>query len=381
MAKLTPYAMITRTHQRSDRRGYVLGIALVVMLVFLITCIGFMNLTYTDAIETTRKSHDLQTFWASESANNLAIRHLELLPDYRTTPTNLTGRIGEIDYATEVKKNDHHYTIRTTARRGTWKRVVEFQAETTPLSWHPAFYTYAALVENGTITTAANASITGSVHDNDVGGSIPGPMMDTSYYDKLLSKAATSGAAEASSYLTLDDSTLFIRGDQSIQSILGSGMLIVSDDIEIQANATIGPNVTMLAGDRIDIQSGVSFGTNTTLYAGNLLSSMDNCHFSGASSLISALNISIADHCTVFGSMYAAQSITISSNTTIQGSAFAVSSFAMGAHSTLQHAPNQFADFVPPILEGSAEHISTRHQWSEPSIVATTPPDAEEEDD
>ena len=351
--------------KKAGKEGYVLAVVMVVMVIFMMTCASFLNFTYVDVAEVSKKSNEMETFWAGESANNYTIRLLEITPSYRASPTNMVGTLSLNTYTTLVQKSFSEYTLTTTASHGSWKKTIAQRIRTTPIDWHPAFTNYAAYAHTGAVTSAPSATITGSTRSYGSGGSIGLPGIEAAYFDVFTDQATASGSLPVASNIDLNGADLFIKGDQDISNLVGGpARLIVSGNVTLTDGASVATNLTIISGSSVQINPGTTIDTDTFVYANGNITISSNTTFSAYAKLVAGSSLDLGSYSSVQGILFAGNNMTISSNAIVSGSMVAGNQISIGDNCTISHQPGYFSPTIPDGIEGSAEHRSASLEWS-----------------
>ena len=351
----------------SEKGGYVLSVILVIMVVFSFTCANLVNYAYVNNVEVSTKSNNLQTFWATESAMTLAIRSIELDPTFRASPNSIGGSVGNADFKLSVTKNFNNYTINTFSAGGDSTQQASTTISTRPAGWHPAFSNYVAFVDNGFVTLATNTQVKGIVYDNNLVSADTMPALDVTLSSVQIKQDLSYVTQYEKVYTDDDDDEWYYRevlaAPSQLDGVNEGSAINGAESITLSDNTVVGAESTVKSLDTLVFGASTTIGTSNEFYAANSIVVGPDSTFEQGTSLISAGDIVIESGAQIYGAIYAAGSVSISSNVVVYGSVVAGSGITIGENTLLVHDPSLFAEEVPETIEGTDEHIATRHVW------------------
>src|ERR1039457_449056 len=91
-----------RTRRHAQRRGTVLGLVLIVMVVLSILMAGLWSLRTADGTAAAHSGTSLEAFWAAEAGVHDALLRLNYSTNYFASPTNFHGTVTNGSYAVSV---------------------------------------------------------------------------------------------------------------------------------------------------------------------------------------------------------------------------------------------------------------------------------------
>lgn len=357
------------------RRGAVLGVVLIVLLIFSLLGFQLVELSAKDGEETARAANSSQAFWLAEAGLHHARAMLRSSSAFRAAPWTLTGNGMAYTANTIVAPDGITFTISSTGTVQTAVRGVQqtLQAE----EGFPAAFDYVLFGGGGDMTIRKDATITGDVfQDGDVTffqppamtgtlyatGTVDGspsteppdppptmPALDTSYYDALIAYAATNGGGSRTYPLALGGATLYVMGNESIGDITGPGTLVVGGDASLGQNVILGDNTWVISGGTFSIDKNLQAGSNCLLYAAIGFDIAKSADVSiGNCTLITPGDIDVKKNLTMSGLLYAGGTITMEKDTTLVGSAVAGQGFDISKLPNLTYDASQFPPFLPP---------------------------------
>jgi len=225
----------------SDKKGVILGIVLIYMLIMTILGYGILHLSYANSIQTNKSVFSNQAFWLADAGIEQVLCKLttDSPAGYRQSPTGFSGSGGILNnyngnYAVSVDKGDPDLTIFTS--RGTYgqlnNRSVSYTLPNAFFS--PLYYDKNAHCDEG-ITFQGGAPTPGTVPSS----------MDLSYY---------SNAAQAAGQ--------YVPGNKTFSAGVYSGIWYVGRRATIESGVTI--NGSVIAANGIDF-NGSNIVINPTL--------------------------------------------------------------------------------------------------------------------
>jgi type II secretory pathway pseudopilin PulG len=119
----------------------------------------------------------------------------------------------------------------------------------------------------GLITIDRGTNISGTVTEN-AGPPAAHPVLDTAYYDSLLSIAAGQPAGNADFEAETISGVIYVNGDAEIDDYIdGPGTIVATGTVDINRNTDIGDDITIISGETLLMRRDGNVGRSVTFYS------------------------------------------------------------------------------------------------------------------
>lgn len=372
----------TNFHRAQQRRGVILAVVLIVMVVVSFMVLGFWQLSALDGLESGLNLTSTKAFWAAEAGVYDALVRLNNNASFRQSPSNFNGMVTGATYSVSVVAGTlfTNFTIISTGTVGRSYRIVQ-QTTAVVTNW-PSAFDYMLAGFGGSMEIKNNDVITGNVYQVgsiDVGNStvdgteystssgvLPNPQPsppnpDFSWYNGQVSGSHPWGSMPSGN-LTSGPTIYVNTANATItQTIQGPRTLVFTNNVTI--SGVIGPNVWIIAGGTITLNSNV--GDLNLMFATTEIDLGSSHNFGQQNVLLTPGNITWKQKIVFNGIMYAGGQIGYSNGSgdiTLTGSAVAGGGFNFKNLGGLAYDPSEFPS-LPPGFTG-VPMVSTV-QWSE----------------
>jgi len=400
-----------KTYIPSKKRGSVLVMAMVVMVVLTLMVAALLQLGSFNQLETVQQLRNTQAHWLAEAGLERGLSRVMGSKDYRDTlssfstvfvnnETLLNGLgIYEVEIIREPTINPliDRYVITST---GTASNNAMRASNQVRVSLEAGPGGQQALMALGGNSTIQNTTVNGSIYQappgtltfnggnnsaNDIidakGGVVnppsgaeigtldPGPpTLDKTQYITNIQYAASNGIPGGTfNGLALGGGLNYYSNSVTINgNITGPGTIVVNGTVTFPNAITVGADVKIVA------EGNVSFGNHITLKERTEIFTLANISFAtqgatatNGTTLLAMGNIDPAKNIDFYGILYAEGEILATSGSNIRGTLIAGQGFDIAANCTITYDPSVFA--IPnPINYGNSLAIQTgTMQWEE----------------
>ena len=337
-----------RAHRLARRRGIILTVVLITMLVGSIMILGFWQLSAMDGLETGVDITSTKAFWAAEAGMHDALARLNNSGSYRQSPTNFSGTVTGGTYTVSVTTAMlTNFTIISTGTVGRSYRVVQ-QTALTVTNW-PSAFSYALAGFGGSMNIKNNDVITGNVYQvgsvnvgnstidgtiySTASGVLPNPVPsppnpDFSWYYSLLSGSHPWVTMPSGNLSSGNGPTIYVKDPNATISHTITGPLTLVFTNNVTLSGLIGPNVWIIAGGTITLNSDV--GDQNLMFATTEIDLGQSHNFGQQNILLTHGDITWKQQIIFNGVMYADGQIYYtngSGNISLQGCAVAGNGF------------------------------------------------------
>lgn len=363
--------------RRDSRRGAVLAVTALIVLLVSILGGGLLTLSRSDALERTRQMQMDQAFWLAEAGlESMAWRlcsdeaFAASLSPFSNAPTTLaTEDLGAGSYEVRLWQTPGSsqrviHVVSAGRVQGTVRRVGQTVIVGRDL-W-PLPITSNALLSAGTVTLNNKVEVSGPVsidtniatlHGDGTYDFVvppdPVPPLNITSYERAIDYAEAHGMSPSSaSNVVLGGGVLCVKGDLTTWSIQGPGTLVVSGSLSMGARTGVSPGVTVIAGKSLVFGQGVIVSNECVLYASQSIQFNQGGSMLLQSSLLTPGSITGNQSFALSGLLYAGGALELRNSASLTGCVVAGASasfdVALLTKVSITHDPSQLPEHPPP---------------------------------
>ena len=180
--------------------------------------------------------------------------------------------------------------------------------------------------------------VTGTTETN-VTKTIDPPILDTTYYDNLISIAGTYPVGNVTYQNTTLSGRYYVNGDVILRqtvNISGSAEIIATGTVNVWNNSTIGNNLTVISEGQITFGNyGIIMGSGNVWYSSTGVDLGNNTTGGSGCVLMSPGNITLGNSNNFSGLIYCGGNLSIGASNTLTGNIVASSITSIGNNTTV----------------------------------------------
>jgi len=357
---------------KQNKKGF--GLIVAIFIIVILASLGIIGAAMFSmdtqvSLDTLRS---MQAFYIAEAGIQDVMYRLKDDEDFRDDPSGdspITGSLAIGSYSVAVSKVDSTYTVTSTGTVGEVNRIIT-QSIDVAEGGDPGFLDYVIFFGGGDGTNLSrlwrDSEITGDIFINGdmyigmnstVEGSVTAtgditlspfggititegtfpnsdfpeeqPDFDTSYYEGEIQTAASESAGDQNISGEIAGTT-YVHGDVAINgNLTGSGAIVATGNIEIDAGKNIGDGITLISGDTLTanwrlFRGGVTIGSNCLLYATNQVTLVGNTDIGqsgegNGSVVLSDGDIFVGPSADIYGFVFGDEDVRLGVNADIEG--------------------------------------------------------------
>lgn len=353
---------------RQGKKGFVLALSAILLLSLSVIVAAFLFLVTTRARTAAAGLDSAKAFWLAEAGIQQAVFKLKNDVNYRTTPKDLDGSLGEGAYSVTVTASTtvpDNWSAVSTGTKDAVTRTITQTLSLRSVGWAGQFTNYGVFAgtgnsnitlrnagtitgdayAGGTVRTDNTSSVTGTVYATSGSGNytrqplpdppITMPNITKKWYDGVMSTASTYPKSDAT-YTSLDltGKILYVNGKVDITNVTGAGTIIAVGNCTV--SGTVGTGVNIISNGSLSFGANSQVWPETLFYGRNSVEVMNAGIVMDKTAILSPGYINLAGGAKISGVLFAQGNISLSAGAVVTGSVAAGNNVTVDAAAVIQ---------------------------------------------